>query len=109
MADVGEEAALNLVQFHQLLVALLQRLAVPIQFEPEGELAEPNLVVKPTPANDEYSGDEEEIEIIEENAAGRQRVGMQQTCRQIGQEGQGKHQDTVQQRPTQQDGGAQHD
>ena len=40
MADVGEEPALDLVQFLQLLVAFLQRLAVLVQFIPKDKFPE---------------------------------------------------------------------
>src|SRR5207249_1525684 len=65
MADVGEDAALGGVQFHQLLIALLQHLLVLVQLVTEGELTEAQAVVKQTPDHDENAGHKQEIEVVE--------------------------------------------
>src|SRR5206468_603665 len=58
MADVCEEPALDLVEFLELAVALLQLQPVLIQFVTQGKFTKADAVVKPAPGDDENTGDE---------------------------------------------------
>src|ERR1039458_6656504 len=68
MADVGEEAALDLVEFAQLLVVLLKLAAVLIELKPQGELAEAEIVEEIVPADYDDAGQRNEVKVSEENA-----------------------------------------
>src|SRR5438034_4382243 len=102
MADVGEKAALYLIQLLELLIALLELLAVGVELKTQGEFAETYLVIKPTAGDNEDPGNKEEIKVVKENAAVGDGARGQDTGGQISGQGKDKNEDAVQQRPPQQ-------
>src|ERR1035441_6753770 len=64
MADVGEEAALDLVQFHQLLVAFLQHFPALIQLEAQREFAHPEHPMDAAAGNHDDARQAKEVEVV---------------------------------------------
>src|SRR2546421_10084932 len=99
MADVGEKAALYLIQLLELLIALLELLAVGVELKTQGEFAETYLVIKPTTRNDENARDKKKIKVVKEDALVLHRARREDTSRQIGAQRKHKDDDAVEQGP----------
>ena len=68
MADVREETTLELVQFDELTVGLLQRLPVLIQFVTQTKFPKPQNVVKIISRHHDDRGQGQEVKVVEHHA-----------------------------------------
>src|SRR5207245_11451785 len=102
-----EEAILELVEFLGFAVALLELLAVLIQFVAQGEFTKADPVVKPAPRDDENTSYKQEVEVVKKYACGAGRIA-QQACGEVGSQRRNKYEDTVHQSPAQHNRGAEH-
>ena len=66
MADVGEETTLDLVEFLELAVALLQLLPVLIQFVAQGKFAKAKAIEEMVSRNHDDARQNQEVEIVED-------------------------------------------
>ena len=76
MADVGEEPALEAVQFDELAVGFLELLAVFVQFVTEGEFAETRFGVEITAGDNDDARQGQKIEIVDKLAQAAAGVEM---------------------------------
>ena len=65
MADVGEETTLDLVEFLELAVALLELLPVLIQFVAQGKFAKAEAIEEMVSRNHNDARKNQEVEIVE--------------------------------------------
>src|ERR1017187_9471560 len=70
MADVGEETAFNLIHLQKLLVALLQRLPIPVQLIAQREFAKAVLAVEEAAGHDNNACEHQEIEVVLKHPSG---------------------------------------
>src|ERR1017187_4402604 len=89
MADVSEETAFNLIHLKELLVALLQRLPIPVQLIAQREFAKAVLAVEEAAGHDNYAREHQEIEVVFKHPSGL----MAGNAPGMDQEGSNVHQD----------------
>src|ERR1041384_3780751 len=82
MADIGEKAALDLIELLQFLVGFFEGAAAFVQLKAQRKFAESVFGVKKTSGHDDYAGEDQEIKIILE-VLDRKRPRVKQAGAQI--------------------------